>query len=264
MCARYNFPKYRKRISATGEKVRNVIVLIYIEDLEAAGTDYFGLLEYLASLHMECCCSPIHNRDKFTGEDVRTWCEQHIDSETGDLDVKYVDNAPYVGKPKKPHVHVLFKGPSQQNAEWWSNLMAGLLEIRVTMWDKCLSVKGSIRYWCHMDDPNKAQYSKFDVMGFAGIDLSPLDRIDTRSANQLADVVYDMIQDYNLMYFHELMDTAAKFGDEELMGYLRGSHALWKGYLGSKAQKRRDSENAKFRVKRLQAMSNNQQKIVEN
>ena len=72
-----------------------------MEDLEKAGTDYFGLLRYIASLHIEACVSPVHDRDTFTSEDVRTWCEQHIDPDTGDLDMNYVDSAPLCRQAKE-------------------------------------------------------------------------------------------------------------------------------------------------------------------
>lgn len=235
------WPRYRKRLSATGEKVRNVIVLIYLEDLEDAGATYGDLLAYLDSLHMECCVSPIHDRDHFTGEDVRTWCEQRIDPETGDLDLKYLDAAPYVGKKKKPHVHVLFKGPSQQNAFWWSELMSGLLDIRPTMWDKCFSVRGSMRYWAHMDSPEKAQYSPYDIHGFGGINMSPLIEQDATRGDELAGAVHDMITKHNCRYFHEVVDLAYEVGDSDLVNYLRGQGSFWNYYMTSRASKRRDS-----------------------
>ena len=92
----------RERLANTGEAVRNVICLIYMEDLLEAGKTYGDLLNYLDSLHCKAVCSPIHDRDHFTGQDVLDWCERHIDDQTGDLDVNYVDSAPYVGKEKKP------------------------------------------------------------------------------------------------------------------------------------------------------------------
>lgn len=252
--SKHQWPKPRRRIATTGEKVRNVVVLIYIEDLEAAGTDYYGLMRYMADLHMEACISPVHDRDTFTPEDVRKWCEQRIDPETGDLDVKYIDNAPYVGKPKKPHVHVLIKSSNQHDAFWWSDLMSGLLEIRPTMWDKCLSVHGSMRYWAHMDDLDKAQYSPYDIHGFGGIDLSPLTRIDDRTKTELFLVVLDMVRCHGCRYLHELIDIAQDAGDSELVSYIRGSHTLWNGYLSSKAQHARD--DAYFEKMRREKVKN--------
>lgn len=234
------WPRYRKRLATTGEKVRNVLVLIYIEDLEAAGATYWDLLAYVAALHIEACVSPVHDHDTFTGEDVRRWCEQHIDPDTGDLDVNYLHDAPYVGKPKKPHVHLLFKSSNQHDAFWWSDLMSGLLDIRPTMWDKCLSVNGSIRYFAHLDDPDKYLYSPFDIHGFAGIDMSALVKVDDKTRTELFNVAYDMINIHGCNYFFEMIDAAQSTGDAELVAYIRGTHSVWCQYLGSKAQKSRD------------------------
>ena len=75
---------YKPRLSETGEKVRNVVCLIYLEDLEKVGKTYFDLLGYLDHIHVVAVCSPLHDRDTFSPEDVLDWCLRHIDSETGD------------------------------------------------------------------------------------------------------------------------------------------------------------------------------------
>lgn len=232
--------RVRPRLSDTGEKVRNVICLIYIEDLEACGATYGDLLAYLDSLHMEACVSPIHDRDCFTADDVWKWCERHIDPETGDLDIKYVDDAPYVGKPKKPHCHLLLKNTAQQNAFWYSDLLSGVVDIRPSLWDKCVSVTGSMRYWAHMDSPEKAQYSPMGIHGFGGIDMSCLMKRDETTNVALAAAVHDMVTQHNCRYFHELVDLAYEVGDVDLVSYLRGQGAFWSNYMNSRAAKRRD------------------------
>lgn len=242
--------KVRPRLSVTGEKVRNAIVLIYIEDLERCGATYGALLAYLDSLHMECCVSPVHDRDCFTADDVWSWCERHIDPDTGDLDMNYVDAAPYVGKHKKPHAHLLIKLPSQKSAKELSELMSGIVELRPSLWEKCISVPGSMRYWAHMDSPEKAQYSPMGIHGFGGIDMSPLMRTNEVKAVELSKAVHDMVSLHGCKYFHELVDLAYEVGDSELVSYLRGQGSFWANYMRSRSEKRRDDWARKQAAKR--------------
>ena len=229
-----------KRLAYTGEKVRNVIVVIYVEDLERAGKTYYDLLGYLDHRHVPACVSPIHDHDVWSSEDVLDWCTQRLDDQTGDLDERYIGDAPYVGKPKKPHVHVLIKLDSQQTAQWFTSLMEDLVYIRPTMWDKPTSVASCMRYWAHMDSPTKYRYSEWDIVGIGGIDLSPLTKRDDRTNEDLANAVYAMLSNSSCRYFFELLDMAYGSGDAELVSYIRGTHALWRGYLHSKAQQAKD------------------------
>lgn len=234
-------PIYRRRISETREKVRNVLIIVWIEELEKLGLTYYDLLGYLDSLHMEFAVSPIHDKDVWDSQGVMDWCSHHIDPTTGDLSLDCIDRAPYVGMPKKKHIHLLCKGSAQHDAYWWCDLLSGLIpDIKPTRWDKCYSVTGSIRYWVHMDSPQKHRYSEWEVIGIGGIDLSCLFKQDDKKKEELANDVYDAIKFYGINYYHELLDTVQGLGDAELSSYVRGTHALWRGYLDSKSRKVKD------------------------
>lgn len=226
---------YRKRLAETGEAVRNVIVIIWMEELENLGKGYYDLVAYMDALHIEACISPVHDKDVWDSQAVLDWCSMRIDPETGDLKEDYIDKAPYVGKTKKSHIHMLIKGPSQQKATWWSELMSGLIpDMNPMRWDKCFSIKGSMRYWAHMDSRDKYRYSEWDIIGIAGIDLSSLSKRDDKTNDELANMVYDLIKIYKCEYYYEVLDIANDLGDAELVSYIRGTHSLWRSYLDSK------------------------------
>ena len=65
------FWRARPRMANTGEKARNILGLVYIEDLQKAGHTYGDLLAYLDGMTCKCACSPVHDKDWFTSEDVR-------------------------------------------------------------------------------------------------------------------------------------------------------------------------------------------------
>lgn len=234
-------PIYRKRLSETGEKIRNVLVIIWLEELEKAGKTYYDLVSYLDSLHMPSAVSPIHDKDTWDSQSVLDWCTRHLDPTTGDLSLDCLDRAPYVGATKKAHIHVLMRAASQQDCWWWTELMLGLgLDINPCRWDKCMSVEGSIRYWAHMDSSDKHRYSEWEIISIAGCDLSCLSKLDNREKEALANDVQDAIKFYSIKYFHELLDVVYDLGDAELTAYVRGTHALWNSYLRSRTQKDKD------------------------
>lgn len=237
--------RFRERLSTTGAKVRRVIALVYLEDLEKRGKTYWDLIGYLDHLHLKAVVSPIHDRDTFTADDVLDWCTRHIDPETGDLDTHYLDNAPYVGKPKKPHCHIGILMTSQKDAYQWSELMEGCVHIRPTMWDQMLDYAGFVRYCAHLDSPEKAKYSPFEVHSLGGADLSDLLKDDKmEKIATLTEVMHlSMTQDFK--YFHQVADAAFKSQDIDQINCVVGRSSFFIGYYSSKRQKRLDDAEAK-------------------
>lgn len=75
------------------------------------------------------------------------------------------------GSQKKPHWHVMimFDGPKSQEQVngLWDRVLGGN---RVKHYETVNSTRGYGRYLCHMDNPEKAQYSKDDVQALGGAD----------------------------------------------------------------------------------------------
>lgn len=232
----------RLRLHASGRKVRNVIGLVYIEDLETWGVSYGDLLAYLDHLHVKAVVSPIHDRDHFTGQDVRDWCERHLDPETGDLDTHYLDRAPYVGKSKKPHCHVGILLKYQKTAAEFSELFSGLCYIRPTIWEQMLDYEGFVRYLAHLDSPQKARYDPLGIHGFGGADLSPLLKEDKEQRVATTSQVWQLVRDNDIRYFHRLVDAAFASSDLDLKAAVMGNASLWASYMSSKGAERKARE----------------------
>jgi len=88
-------------------------------------------------------------------------CIQVLVSPLHDSDV----NA--TGEPKKPHHHVLLIFDSVKSQSQVSEI-AKMLNAPAPM--KMDSARGAARYLCHMDNPEKAQYSPDEVLEFGGAD----------------------------------------------------------------------------------------------
>ena len=224
---------YRRRLSDTGEKVRNVVALIYLEDLEKSGKTYGDLLAFLDHKHFRAVVSPIHDRDYFTGDDVRDWCERHIDPETGDLDTHYLDDAPYVGKPKKPHCHVAVMSKGAKDAFHWTQDFEGLMHIRPSMWDKLQDYDAFVRYCAHLDSPQKTRYSEFDVVGFGGVDLSALLKTDKHQTLAEVTDAFNLAEQRNVRNFHTFVKMCFASGDMGLVNVCLSRGSLFASYYSS-------------------------------
>ena len=244
--------RVRQRIcNIDGYKGYNFVVLVYIEDLTKVGCTYGDLLAFLDSLHVRCACSPVHDMDKFSADDVWAWCERHVDPDTGDLDTHYLGSAPYVGKPKKPHVHILFCMKSKKSVEDMCKMFS-LLDIRPSMWDRCEDPASMVRYFAHMDSPDKYPYSAYDIHGFGNINLDSLVCNESKSRmHEITNEIMDIINGEKVFYFFQLVALVrSRYADPEYVSCLYGRNALFNSVIRSKRDARNDGRAAAERKRK--------------
>lgn len=138
----------RKHKYPPGFKTRNWLTEIYPE---SAKPDW---REILRSWHIQAVVSPLHDKDVYT--------KDRIDATGRECKA---------GEPKKPHYHVLLMYDGPRAYELAAERVAELGGVGCLA---CESVRGSARYWCHLDDPQKAQYSVADVICYGGVDYQDL------------------------------------------------------------------------------------------
>lgn len=97
-----------------------------------------GWLEILSDLHVPAFVSPLHDQD--------------IDPQN---------------QPKKPHYHVMVMYEGKKSKDQIQEVFASFGGVGC---EKVNSVRGYARYLCHLDNPEKCQYSTEDVRAFAGAD----------------------------------------------------------------------------------------------
>lgn len=220
-----------------GEKARTVTAIVWIEQLERRWGERWQRYFYggLADLMCMVCCSPIHDHDTYTDEDVRNWCRRHEDPDTGDVATEYTNQMPKVGDPKKSHIHVILivKGP--QTREDFSQMMLDIVWVDPRKWQRVVHLDTLTRYMAHMDSPEKYKYSVFDVMSFGGFNLKPLtiaksDEYDKATA--LA-ACMDYIEENNVLYFHHLVRWAKALGDYDIWSCVTGRFGYFVAYFRS-------------------------------
>lgn len=154
-------------------RARNWTFVLYPESAPEAWSDV------LNELHIQWAVSPLHDQDV---------------------------NAD--GTLKKPHWHVLlcFEGnKSQDQVDTISHSING------TICQKVSSVRGMVRYFTHMDNPEKYQYPAAQIGCHGGFD--PAEYLTLSKSYQL-DIVEQMeqfIQENDIYYLHELTEYARMY-----------------------------------------------------
>lgn len=113
---------------------RNWSFLVY------PGPDNKNWQSTISSLHVPYIVSPLHDKDK-------------------------KDN----GSLKKPHYHILLLFPGKKS---YTQIKTLTDKLSSPIPQPVSSVQGLVRYFAHLDDPEKAQYSIKDIKGYCGADPS--------------------------------------------------------------------------------------------
>lgn len=124
------------------------------------------------------------------------WCESPLH----DKDVN-----PGTGELKKPHRHIVLAADGVKTFEQIKEITDS---INATIPVKCHSLRGQVRYFAHLDNPEKYQYSVSDIIPHAGFDV---DLALAPTASQRYAYVREMIRwckDNEIYEFQDLMDYA--------------------------------------------------------
>ncbi|MCQ2596184.1 MAG: replication protein [Treponemataceae bacterium] len=95
--------------------------------------------EIVGDLKIPWACSPLHDRD------IRA-----------------------NGEPKKPHWHLLLSFRSVKTYEQVKEITD---KLNAPSPEECRDTRGQVRYFLHLDDPDKAQYNRADIQAGGGFDI---------------------------------------------------------------------------------------------
>lgn len=125
--------KSQKDETVKDDRARNWTFVLYPE---SAPADW---REQLDNMHLEWAESPVHDKDI-----------------NGD------------GSPKKPHIHIGVFFDGKKSYEQVQSISAS---VNATIPQRVHNAKSLIRYFAHLDNPEKAQYSVAEVIAHGGIDV---------------------------------------------------------------------------------------------
>jgi len=148
------------------------------------------------------------------------------------------------GEIKKAHYHVTLLFPGKKSFE---QVKAITDSLNAPIPIKCQSVKGSIRYMIHKDNPDKVQYDWNDIICYGGADLNALCAPTATERLQIQKDILSFIRDNGLDEFSDLIDGIEKMKNDEWLNVaLNYSTISINAYLRSrrhKAEKAQRSES---------------------
>ena len=116
------------------------------------------------------------------------------------------------GTEKKHHHHITLLYPSLKAFDQVEELTKNLNQpIPI----KCLSVKGSIRYMVHKDNPEKHQYEWSAIVAHGGADLSSLCAATATERLQIQKDILNFIRDNDIIEFADLLDCISKLENDD-------------------------------------------------
>lgn len=132
--------------------------------------------EKLDDLHIEWAESPLHDRDI-----------------NGD------------GESKKPHIHVMLYFGGVKSYEQVKELTD---MCNAPIPQKCHSVRSMVRYFAHLDNPDKALYDYRDIIAHGGFDLEEYLQPSKSYRYSLIGDMIDFIKDNLIFSLCDFMDIA--------------------------------------------------------
>lgn len=109
------------------------------------------------------------------------------------------------GQPKKPHIHVLLSFGSVKSYDQVKEITDAL---NCPIPQRCHSLRAMVRYMAHIDNPEKAQYSKEMIIAHGGADLDEYLRPSASCELTYVKEMLDFVQEHNITEFFELVDYA--------------------------------------------------------
>ncbi len=154
-----------------GTRTRNWLFILYPE---SAPENWRDLLD---EMHIPWIESPLHDKDVIDdGNNTK----------------------------KKDHKHIMLMYPIVKNFEQVKEITDALNQ---PIPQPCRSTAGSVRYFAHLDNPEKAQYSRDEIIGHNGVDVQRI--IDTSSdRTQTIKDIITWINENDCYRFNDLVNYA--------------------------------------------------------
>lgn len=148
-------------------RTRNFATVVYPD---SAPPDW---LDKLQAFHVKAFVSPLHDKD--------------VNPD---------------GQPKKAHYHVLLMFDSPQNYE--TQVKPIFAELGAVGRENVISARGYARYLCHLDNPEKTQYSASEVVSMGGANYYEFINLPTDDIKLLGDI-FDFVEKNGIYSFAELL-----------------------------------------------------------
>ena len=138
-----------------------------------------------------------------------------------------------IGEPKKPHYHVLmcFDGPTTYNTMLDHGKRVGAANDVV---QPVGSVRGIVRYFCHLDNPDKYQYPEDSVQCRNGFDPRDYFNLTVGQEKALKKTTIKFIRDNEITEYAELVDILLDNEEDDMYDVASRNVFYFTQYIKSK------------------------------
>ena len=135
------------------------------------------------------------------------------------------------GTPKKPHYHVLVCLEGVKTDKQIDSLFGSIAANgRICQVN---SKRGSARYLCHLDNPEKYQYNKSDVVQLCGLDYNEIISLPTDLFGYVC-AMEDFIDKYNILSFSAFSRYCRKYNNDWFKSLCSSSSYVIDKYIKAK------------------------------
>lgn len=107
------------------------------------------------------------------------------------------------GEVKKAHWHIVLIFDGKKSFE---QVQVMIEPLNCTIPQICHSVKGAVRYMVHMDNPEKFQYSRAQIIAHGAADVADLLRPTSATRHELLTEMLDFVCEKNLVEYADLVE----------------------------------------------------------
>ena len=112
------------------------------------------------------------------------------------------------GEVKKPHYHLLLMFGGVKS---YDQVCEFIKPLNGPIPQRCHNAKAMVRYFAHLDNPDKFQYSVSDIIPHGGVDISELLKPSTSERYTMIKEMCEYVGANNITEFYELMDYAMDY-----------------------------------------------------
>lgn len=109
------------------------------------------------------------------------------------------------GEIKKAHWHILIMFESVKT---YAQVLEITTRLNATVPQKCNAAKGLVRYMIHLDNPEKFQYSKSEIIGHGGADVMELLKPNSSDRYGLIREMIEFVKENEIDEIQDLIDYA--------------------------------------------------------
>lgn len=146
------------------------------------------------------------------------------------------------GEDKKPHYHVMlcFDGPvTYQNIKTYADRVGAANGVVQPVG----SVRGMVRYFCHLDNPDKFQYNESIIQCRNGFDPKDYFSLTVSQLKAFKRKVTEFISDNDIEYYSELIDILLSSDEMDMYDVASQNVFYFTQYINSRKNEKKSKQS---------------------